>query len=338
MITFAIPTYNRAERLRACVESIASQKPARILIMDDGSTDNTQEVCREMSKKYSFIVRHHAGDRLNFAGNYKRMMSRVETEYVWTFGDDDLLMPMALSFMENVIKNTRFDFYHVAETIRSAKAEALHGTVFSVCNDIGWLEFTGFISCNIGRTDLMQKGVASASWDLYAESSFPQSLAILETMADRSAMMGEMGCVQSAVVGDADTAKRWAEDSICWRYLYVAKGLKHLIEAGKIPAKVSETFFRYIEGSLFDRLMRDFNGRVVLAPDEVHESDWDCLQFLADMVEGERGDSIRTWVSGIRAKVREEIHYWRDAVAAYGRLSQVANSIKFPVYSLSYLP
>jgi abequosyltransferase len=338
VITFAIPTYNRADKLKICVESIANQKPDRIVIADDASTDHTPEVCEALAKRYPCVKYLRFDDRLNFTGNYRRVVLASDTEYTWTFGDDDKLMDMSVAVMEGMIRNTNFDFYHVAETIRVQKSEAMHGPVWRICNTIGWLEFTGFISCNIGRTALLQAGVNSPQWEMYGKSAFPQSLAILEQMAERPAMMGEMGCVESAKMGDEDTAKRWADDSICWRYLYVGNGLKHLIDAGKIPAKCTEEFFRYIQGSLFDRLMRDFNGRAVLAPDEVQESDWDCLEILSDMVEGERGDKIRTWVKSARAKVAEEIHHWRAAVEAYGRLTAVINSIEFPVYPLGYLP
>ena len=338
MITFAIPTYNRAEKLRACVESIASQSPDEIVIADDASTDSTPAVCAELSKKYPFVKYLRFEDRLNFTGNYRRAVLASNSEYTWTFGDDDKLMPMSVSFMEGMIKNTGFDFYHVAETIRADKAEALCGTVWEICNTIGWLEFTGFISCNIGRTSLLKAGVESPHWELYGKSAFPQSLAILEQMAGRPAMMGEMGCVESAKIGDDDTGKRWAEDAVCWRYLYVGDGLKKLIELERIPPTANEVFFRYIQGSLFDRLMRDFNGRAVLSPDDLQESDWDCLEVLSDMVDGERGDAIRTWVKTARGKVAEEIHNWRAAVAAYARLTKVINSIEFPIYPLSYLP
>ena len=338
MITFAIPTWNRAEKLKRCVESIVVQSPAQVVICDDASNDETQKVCAALAKKYPCVKYLRFEDRQNFAGNYKRAVLAAEQEYVWTFGDDDLLMEGALSFMVNNIKNTQFDFYHASESIRTAKAEAMCGTVLEICNAIGWLDFTGFISCNIGRTSLMQAGVSSAQWPVYAKSSFPQSLAILEIMAGRSAMMMEIGVVESSKLGDDDTAKRWAENSICWNYLYVADGLKHLVEVGTVPPKVPETFFRYITESLFNRLMRDFNGREVLDPGAVTAADWACLHYLADMVSEERGNKLATWVRAVHAKIQEESHNFKASVDAYARLTVVMNTIEMPTFSHSYLP
>ena len=243
-----------------------------------------------------------------------------------------------MPFMLNTVRNTQLDFYHASETVRTVKCEAMCGTVIEICSAIGWLDFTGFISCNIGRTSLMQAGVNSALWPVYAKSSYPQSLAILETMAGRGAMMLEAGVVESSKLGDEDTAKRWQDNSICWNYLYVALGLQHLVETGAVPAKVPENFFRYITESLFNRLMRDFNGREVLAPGEVKDSDWDCLQYLASMVEGERGDKLAAWVRAVRAKIREESHNFKASVDAYARLTVVMNTIEMPTFAAAYLP
>ena len=338
MIGFAIPTWNRAEQLRKCVESIAVQQPRQIIIADDASTDDTPKVCAELCLKYPFIKYVRFADRQNFAGNYKRAVLAAECEYTWTFGDDDTLMEGALAFMLNTIKNTRFDFYHASETIRTAKAEAMCGTMLELCNAIGWLDFTGFISGNIVRTTLLKDGVNSPNWALYGTSSYPQSLALLETLAQRSAMMMEIGVVESSKLGDAETAKRWAENSICWKYLYVGDGLRQLVADGAMPAKVQEAFFRYITESLFNRLMRDFNAREVLTPGEVLESDWECLQFMGGMVDGERGEKIRTWMSSVRAKIGEEACHFKASVEAYTRLAGVMNTIEFPVFAEAYLP
>ena len=338
MISFAIPTWNRSEKLRKCIESIAAQKPEQIVIADDASTDDTQKVCMDLAKKYPFIKYLRYEDRQNFSGNYKRAVLGSDAEYTWTFGDDDILVEGALSMIENTVKNTQFDFYHASETIRTVKAEAACGTVFQLSNGLGWLDFTGFISGNIGKTYLMKEGVNSDQWEMYGRSSYPQSLAILETMSGRSAMMMEIGAVESAKFEEGDTGQRWADNQICWRYLYVGDGLRHLVDLGKIPAKVHETFFRYQTGSLFDRLMRDFNGREVLDPGAVKKEDWDCLQYMADMVDGERGEIVSTWVRNVREKIGEEQCHWIESKLAYERLSEVMNTIKFPVFTTAYLP
>jgi ABC-type polysaccharide/polyol phosphate transport system ATPase subunit len=47
-ITVVIPTYNRAKLVGRAGESVLDQtrQPAQVIVVDDGSTDNTAEVCQ----------------------------------------------------------------------------------------------------------------------------------------------------------------------------------------------------------------------------------------------------------------------------------------------------
>jgi cellulose synthase/poly-beta-1,6-N-acetylglucosamine synthase-like glycosyltransferase len=46
LISIAIPAFNRGQFLRECLDSVASQthRPLEIVVVNDGSTDNTEEV------------------------------------------------------------------------------------------------------------------------------------------------------------------------------------------------------------------------------------------------------------------------------------------------------
>jgi glycosyltransferase involved in cell wall biosynthesis/GT2 family glycosyltransferase len=49
LVSIAIPTYNRGRFLRHCLESISAQsyRPLEVVVVDDSSTDNTEQVVRE---------------------------------------------------------------------------------------------------------------------------------------------------------------------------------------------------------------------------------------------------------------------------------------------------
>lgn len=58
LISFAIPCYNSADYMGKCIESILpGGDDVEILIIDDGSTDDTLKVAKDYEKKYPGIVR-----------------------------------------------------------------------------------------------------------------------------------------------------------------------------------------------------------------------------------------------------------------------------------------
>ena len=58
LLTFTIPCYNSQDYMRHCIESILpGGEDVEILIVDDGSTDNTAAIADEYAEKYPTIVR-----------------------------------------------------------------------------------------------------------------------------------------------------------------------------------------------------------------------------------------------------------------------------------------
>ena len=58
LLTFTIPCYNSQDYMRHCIESILpGGEDVEILIVDDGSTDNTAAIAEEYARKYPTIVR-----------------------------------------------------------------------------------------------------------------------------------------------------------------------------------------------------------------------------------------------------------------------------------------
>ena len=53
MTSIIIPIYNAARSLRKCVNSVLSQsyKDIEVLLINDGSTDNSLAICREYEKR-----------------------------------------------------------------------------------------------------------------------------------------------------------------------------------------------------------------------------------------------------------------------------------------------
>ncbi len=94
-VSVVIPSYNRAGWLPAAVGSVLAQThPAtEILIVDDGSTDNSAEVCAAFPAPVRYIRQQNAG--VSAARN--RGMREATGEFIALLDSDDLWLPEKLA-------------------------------------------------------------------------------------------------------------------------------------------------------------------------------------------------------------------------------------------------
>ncbi|MFC1655351.1 glycosyltransferase family 2 protein [Patescibacteria group bacterium] len=95
--TVIIPTYNRADILKECLEKLLKQDFVKnefeIIVVDDGSTDNTKEVLEEFEKKskVQFKALHQKNQGQGIARNYA--LRYAQGKIVILIGDDLMVLP-----------------------------------------------------------------------------------------------------------------------------------------------------------------------------------------------------------------------------------------------------
>ncbi|MBL1201670.1 glycosyltransferase [Nostoc linckia z18] len=106
LLTIAIPTYNRAVLLDKQLAWLAQaikgfEDECEILVSDNCSTDNTQEIIKKWQNTLSNIT-------FNSNKNYKNLgvvknimycLNSATTKYVWTIGDDDPIQDRAIAYV-----------------------------------------------------------------------------------------------------------------------------------------------------------------------------------------------------------------------------------------------
>ncbi len=97
-ISVLVCTYNRASMLREALESVARQHLIgsatwELLVVDNGSTDNTAEVVAEFSAAYGSQVRSFYEPRPGVAAARNRAVSEAQGEWVAFLDDDELAEP-----------------------------------------------------------------------------------------------------------------------------------------------------------------------------------------------------------------------------------------------------
>lgn len=95
-LSIIIPVYNAEKYLSACLDSIiaADIGAVELLLIDDGSTDGSAELCQEYGKKYPYI---RCIDQANLGPSAARNrgLQAASGEYIAFFDSDDYIAPDA---------------------------------------------------------------------------------------------------------------------------------------------------------------------------------------------------------------------------------------------------
>ena len=93
-ISVIIPVYNREEYVEECIRSVFAQSYTdfEIIIIDDGSTDNTVEICEELAKEDSRI-RIHLGKHRGVSAARNIGLDVAQGEFVFFIDSDDVIHP-----------------------------------------------------------------------------------------------------------------------------------------------------------------------------------------------------------------------------------------------------
>lgn len=103
-ISICIPTYNRADLLKDTLDSVARQtvKPYEVLVIDNASTDNTEELVRKYKQYGIRYIRHEKN--IGMAENFNACVDLAQSEYFTILPSDDLIAPTWYEEWTRVIK------------------------------------------------------------------------------------------------------------------------------------------------------------------------------------------------------------------------------------------
>jgi glycosyltransferase involved in cell wall biosynthesis len=100
-----IATYNRAKYITATLESLKAQefKDYEVIVVDDGSTDNTPKVLESYAQRIRFYRQENAGP-----GAARNLgVSHANGEYVAFLDSDDLWFPWTLEIYAEIVRSER---------------------------------------------------------------------------------------------------------------------------------------------------------------------------------------------------------------------------------------
>lgn len=127
--SFLVPVYNVEGYLRKCVDSILSQDYSQneyeIILVDDGSTDGSGEICDEYSNRYSSVLTIHQENRglLQARGTG---VAASKGEYLLFIDSDDFIESSLLSIVDDYILEFEPDYLSYGYYIESEGKSIRH--------------------------------------------------------------------------------------------------------------------------------------------------------------------------------------------------------------------
>lgn len=236
LISVIIPVYNVKPYLRQCVESVFAQtfRNLEILLVDDGSTDGSGDLCEELSGLDGRVrVLHRENGGLSAARNTGIEASRGA--FLYFLDSDDAISPVALAHLWTACIRTRADVA-VGDFIRFSGGEIPQ-------------ERLAFSSRALGTEEalwrmLMNEGFGHQAWgklfrrELWERLRFPEGLLYEDYAVIYDVMLGAS---KAAVVTDALYFYRMQADSIMHQKI-AERNLSLLDTSERVTKMLSEKY------------------------------------------------------------------------------------------------
>jgi glycosyltransferase involved in cell wall biosynthesis len=145
--SIVIPTYNRASFIHKTIDSVLNQnyQDFEIIVVDDGSTDNTEDLIRSISSEkinYFKIENSERGRARNFG------MENSRGDYVTFLDSDDLLFSNYFANANESIHHYNTPpFLHLAYEVVNPNDNVLLKINYLQSNDINFLVKGNSLSC-----------------------------------------------------------------------------------------------------------------------------------------------------------------------------------------------
>ncbi len=146
LVTVIIPTYNRANKVGFAIKSVLNQdyKPTQIIVVDDGSIDNTAELMRQFPD-IEYVIQEHAGQ----GAARNNGLKHASGELVATLDSDDVWYPDFLTQCVEKMEHDKLDFVFANWVQESHNGEdrdflRTYDRLASYINDKidGWVDLT----------------------------------------------------------------------------------------------------------------------------------------------------------------------------------------------------
>lgn len=122
LVSIIVPVFNSEKFLKKCLESLSQQtyKNLEIIIIDDGSTDNSEEIYREMLVT-EHRIRTFKQENRGASAARNNGIAAAKGEYIYTCDSDDYIEKNTIEKLVGIISENNADFVIFNGTTFSAE-------------------------------------------------------------------------------------------------------------------------------------------------------------------------------------------------------------------------
>lgn len=161
ILSICIPTYNRQPLLQETLDclireisGIDEKDAVELCIVDNHSPDSTHAMLERYAAQYRFVRIFKNEINLGPDANFLLVLSKAQGEYLWLFGDDDLVAPGSVSFVMQQLKEKT--------------------------PDLAWINYSRFVKKNDGAPKVI------------AEAMIPAKMENAEVFGDKKLFLSEI--------------------------------------------------------------------------------------------------------------------------------------------------
>lgn len=162
LISILIPAYNVGSYLPQCLDSVIHQTYTnlQIVVIDDGSKDNTLEICEDYSKRDIRIeIYHHENSGVAVTRN--SLLDKIKGDYVLFVDGDDWIELNMVDFLVKQVHRGNFGIVTCSmvkneSSIRNDFSSSVWDKDKTVCEFLKHILINGSLCNKIIRSDLIQ--------------------------------------------------------------------------------------------------------------------------------------------------------------------------------------
>jgi abequosyltransferase len=119
LLTIAIPTFNRAkylqELLATLFDQLVAQHQVELLVSDNASADDTPSIVEGFIMR-GLAIRYLRNEaNIGADANFLQCFEQSRGQYVWIFGDDDVIVPGGIGIILNLLHNGDYSLIYLSQ-------------------------------------------------------------------------------------------------------------------------------------------------------------------------------------------------------------------------------